>query len=256
MSTTFVAFDVGNTSVKGAICHGKEWQQFLRVPARPPEALYYRLTNAFKKSAPTIPSGVHCVVSSVNADANEPVTTLWCQVAGARPQFFGSELPIPIRTRVAEPEEVGTDRLLCALGGLKTAGAPCIVVGTGTAVTVDIVDKTGCFIGGSIAAGLRLSARALHNGTTALPLVELSRPERAIGANTEEALRSGIYHSWHAGIQRLICLLRKESGCEDAPVLITGSDAALVLPLDVEGRVEHAPDLIFAGMAAAMHEGA
>jgi len=248
-----IAFDVGNTSVKGAVEVGGAWKVILLVPTRPFEDLGDRLADALTACAASIPDGPRRrVASSVCAEADAALAEDCRRHGVPGPKMFGRDLPIPLPAGVKEPERVGTDRLLCALGARELVGAPCIVVGAGTAVTVDLVDADGGFAGGAIAPGLSLSARALHDGTSALPLVEPSRPERAVGRDTEEALRSGVYHVWHAGVCGLVRLMRQEAGYPQAPVVVTGGNASLLVPLDAEGTVEQAPELIFLGMSAAL----
>ena len=124
------------------------------------------------RAQPALPAGAACVVCSVRPEADAAATALWLRLGGtAEPEFFGRELPVPMPVRVAEPDKVGTDRLLLALGAKTVAGAPCIVVSAGTAITVDVVDADGFFAGGAIAPGFGLAADALHEKTAFLPRV-------------------------------------------------------------------------------------
>ena len=170
-----------------------------------------------------------------------------------KPEFFGRDVPIPIETLLMHPERAGTDRLLCALGARERAGAPCVVVGAGTAITVDLVDAEGRFAGGAIAPGFGLAARALHEGASALPLIEPAVPDRAAGLDTVEAIQSGVYHSCRAGTSELVRLLMEQAGGDPA-VLIAGGDAELLLPLPSAPDARRVPELIFLGMAAALGE--
>jgi len=248
-----VAFDAGNSAVKCAVFAGGEWQVIVRVETRPLEGLSDRLRAALRAAGEAVPLAARCVVSSVCPAADRSLRDAWKGAGGAEePRFFGRDIPIPMKTLVRRPERVGVDRLLCARGARELVGAPAIVVGVGTAITVDKVDRHGRFAGGAIAPGLQLAARSLHDGTACLPAVEVSRPERAVGLDTVEAMQSGIYSFCRGGISELIRLLRAGEGCEEAGVVVTGGDAELLLPLPVSGLVRYEPNLIFLGMSAAL----
>lgn len=243
------ALDVGNTSVKGALRGIDGWAWLFRCSTHPADGLEDRLTAAAGGVLPE--PGTPCVVASVCPDADQSVTA-FCRLSGLEPRFFRSDIPIPLPMRLAEPHKVGVDRLLLAVGALDAYGAPCIAASAGTAVTVDLVDGEGRFAGGAIMPGLGLTARALHEEAALLPLVAPATPDAALGADTASAIRSGIYWSCAGGIRALVEQYRTESDCADAPLVLTGTDAPLLLPALSDLDAQHAPDLIFDGMAAAL----
>jgi type III pantothenate kinase len=190
-------------------------------------------------------------VASVFPQADDGVGA-FCHGRGWEPRFFRSDIPIPLPVRLAEPGKVGVDRLLLALGALDACGAPCIIASAGTAVTVDLVDADGTFAGGAIMPGLGLAARSLHERAALLPLVTAAAPESAVGADTESAIRSGVYWGCVGGIRALVEQYRSRPGCTSAPLVLTGTDAPLLLPALAELDARHTPDLIFDGMVAAL----
>jgi len=245
-------FDVGNTSTKGAFLSDRGVELVLCVPTPPVETLAARLADGLRASGRALAPGAQAVASSVCPEANAALREFWRAVgAGGGLRFFGADLPVRIPTLVREPAWVGTDRLLCALGARKVAGPPCVVVGAGTAITVDLVDAQGRFAGGAITPGFALSALALHEGTSCLPLIEPSAPAAAVGLDTAEAIRSGIYHSCRGGVAALIEGMKAQAGGA-IRVVVTGGDAPLLLPLEVGAPVVHVPELIFIGMSAAL----
>ncbi|HSU43843.1 MAG TPA: type III pantothenate kinase [Casimicrobiaceae bacterium] len=73
------------------------------------------------------------------------------------------------------PAQLGADRWASLVAARRRAVAaneaaprPCIVVNTGTAVTIDALDADGAFRGGLILPGVRLMLRALADNTAAL----------------------------------------------------------------------------------------
>ena len=60
-------------------------------------------------------------------------------------------------------------------------GAPAVVVDFGTAVTFDVVDRAGNYVGGIIAPGLAAMTDYLHEKTALLPRIrirEVKQPHR------------------------------------------------------------------------------
>ena len=61
---------------------------------------------------------------------------------------------------------------------------PAIVIDLGTATTISALDRNGCYVGSSIAPGIRLGLDALTEGTAQLPQIGLETPVPVIGTNT------------------------------------------------------------------------
>ncbi|MFO7957207.1 MAG: type III pantothenate kinase [Candidatus Brocadiia bacterium] len=252
-TVSLVGVDIGNTSVKIARRTSDGWQAFLRVPTTPVDELADRIRAELPEEEREHVAESRCVACSVHPAANEPLTDLWGSEFGTAIEFFGRDLPVPLPTTVREPEKVGTDRLLLALGAVTLHGAPCIVVSAGTAVTVDLVDAEGRFAGGAIAPGLRLAADALERNTALLPHVRLGVPsDIQPGRDTVEAIQRGVYWSCAGGVLALLGGYRTVAGSQNVTLVCSGSDARLLLPaLPREGTV-HEPLLIFHGMEAAL----
>lgn len=246
-----VGFDVGNTSVKCAVRRVDGWHVIFRVATAPADTLCGRMTDALPSGGDRDMAGAVCVASSVHPAADGALAAFCTKVTGAPPRFLGRDLPIPLATRVRQPHKVGADRLLLALGARALCRAPYVVVGAGTAITVDLVDADGCFAGGAIAPGFGLAASALHGAAALLPEVRLSGPAAAPGADTEEALRAGVYWSCAGGVLALIDRYQEAAARDAIPVVCTGTDAPLLLPVLPPGAL-HEPELIFQGMEAAL----
>jgi type III pantothenate kinase len=137
----------------------------------------------------------------------------------------GVRTGIPVR--VDNPREVGADRVVNALAAFSKFGAPAIAVDVGTATTFDCVNEAGEFIGGVIAPGIQVSARALYERTARLQLVDLAAPRSVSGKNTVEALQSGLVYGHAAMIDGLVERLSKELG--SPTVVATGGLAPVIL---------------------------
>ena len=116
---------------------------------------------------------------------------------------------LPLEVRLERPDMVGIDRLVdaVAVNRLREPGRPAVIVDVGTAITVDLVSADGAFLGGAILPGIQMSARALHEFTDLLPLVdvsELTAPPPALGTATESAMESGLFWGAVGAIRQLI----------------------------------------------------
>lgn len=246
-----LAFDVGNTSVKIARLAAEGTRVLARVPASPLSDLDVRLREALEQAHGGAVTVSRCVVGSVSPPASAAVRGA-CGAMGLPAEFFRTDIPIPLPTKLLEPDRVGMDRLLLGLGARHRCGSPCICVSAGTAITVDLIDPDGAFAGGAIMPGLRLAARALNEHTEFLPSVEPDVPESDVGRDTSEAIRSGVYWACAGGAAALVGRYRSLPGCSRAPVILTGTDAEL-LAAKLGDRIDYrAPDVIFTGMAVAL----
>jgi type III pantothenate kinase len=171
-------------------------------------------------------------------------------------RFLGAPDPgLAIACR--EPERVGRDRLYAARGALEVAGGPSLVVDAGTALTVDALAVRrgrGRFLGGAIAPGPALLARALAQGTARLPLVDVARTRaRSLGRDTREAIASGVVHGFRGAARELARAIGRESGVGERRIVITGGARSRLVapPLFGARAVTEVEDLVHVGLAAA-----
>jgi len=104
----------------------------------------------------------------------------------------GHELHRPMSLAVENPERVGIDRVCSAAAAYEVINKACVIASFGTAITIDCVNDEGVFMGGAILPGLALQAKALHEGTAALPLVKIEPTGQVYGTTTDEAIRNGV----------------------------------------------------------------
>jgi type III pantothenate kinase len=163
---------------------------------------------------------------------------------------------LPLIVELPRPDMVGIDRLLDALAAnrLRLPGRPAVVVDVGTAITVDLVSAEGAFRGGAILPGSAMAARAMHEFTDLLPLIEpedLAVAPPALGTATEPAMRSGLFWGAVGAIRELIARLGQEVSAEPQ-VFLTGGAGPTVAGLLGRDAL-HVPHLTLAGIALAAH---
>jgi type III pantothenate kinase len=126
------------------------------------------------------------------------------------------------------PNSIGPDRLANAVAAKHHFGAPVVVVDFGTAVTFDVVDQTGAYIGGIIAPGLAAMTSYLHEKTALLPCIEIREPESSIGKSTEEAMLIGAVTGYRGMVSELIRRLKQELHTDKLAVVATGGYAEII----------------------------
>ncbi len=128
------------------------------------------------------------------------------------------------------PFLLGADRVADLVAARTAYTAPFIVVDLGTTTNFEVVDEGGSFVGGIIAPGVKLSAKALSDAAAQLAMVDLKAPASVVGKNTREAMQAGVVMGEVALIDGLIDMVWRELGYE-TDVIATGSDAAAIAAL-------------------------
>ncbi len=244
-----LAVDVGNTNTVFAVYREREQLGQWRLStdrertAEEYAALLLQLMGLAGVARDAIDA---VVISCVVPQAIQPLRWMSRDFFGCRAHLVGEDLPYPIPVDVANPAEVGADRVVNAAGALERYRPPLVVVDFGTATTFDLVDKRGVYCGGAIAPGIGLSLEALHRQAARLPRVAVEPPARVVGRDTVSAMQSGIFWGYLGLVEGLITRIREEVG-ELATTVATGGLAPLFA--QKSHLIEHVdPDLTMAGL--------
>jgi len=253
ISLPLIAVDIGNARIKLGLFRGlsgeglPEPEAVLALDGQRPE--WGRLAAWLKD---TVPAQVHWWIGSVN----RPVTTRmldWLRDhRPADPVTLLGAGDLPLDVRLGRPDMVGIDRLLAAVAAnqLRAADTPAMVADLGSAITVDLISSAGAFLGGSILPGIGMSARAMHEFTDLLPLLdmtELTDPPPALGTSTVEAMRSGLFWLAVGAIRELCAQLSKDLD-RKPEVYLTGGAGPAVAAL-IGPATRHVPHLTLGGIA-------
>jgi type III pantothenate kinase len=238
-SPSLLLIDAGNTRVKYGVC----------APPAPGAAQLPVLTTAI-----AVPCG-----ESVRWDkltgreiARERLTTA---IAGSNPievarivrewpddwpapLVINDRRTFPLTIDVDFPDKVGIDRLLGAIAAnvIRPAGLPAVIISSGTATTVDYVNADGHFCGGAILPGFDLCAKALHEYTALLPLIEMNEvmlkgfAPLELGRNTHAAITSGLYWGHVGAVKELLHRLKGVARSGDRPQPATGDRSQPAAP--------------------------
>lgn len=177
---TNLIIDIGNTRIKTALFKGKELQEEEVFEALDP-ALKYCKSVVFE----------NCMISSVKWKETELREIFLFNFTCLTPNT-----KLPVVNGYGTPASLGLDRIAGAIGGWAVRGkGPILAIDLGTCITFDLIDGTNTYLGGSISPGLGMRAKAMHEQTARLPLVDLKvRPTELIGDNTITCMQIGIWH--------------------------------------------------------------
>jgi type III pantothenate kinase len=225
-----LAIDSGNTNTLFAIHNGKDWSDEWRIETNPARTAdeyavwLYQLMNMQGLQFSDLDS---CIISTVVPQSLFHMTNLSRRHLNIEPMVVGENgVDIGAKVTLANPKEVGADRLVNAVGAHAKYKGPLILVDSGTATTFDVISAEGDFEGGIIAPGINLSLRALHDAAAKLPRIAISKPEKIVGRGTVEAMQSGIYWGYIGLIDGLITKIREEDD-RKFTVIGTGGVASL-----------------------------
>ncbi len=98
----------------------------------------------------------------------------------------------------------------------------------GTAVTFDVVNRAGNYVGGIIAPGLAVMTDYLHEKTALLPRVTIRDVKSVIGRSTEEAILIAAVRGYRGLIRELLADVKRELKTTRLPVIATGGYASLM----------------------------
>jgi len=163
--------------------------------------------------------------------------------------IIGKDIPLPMVLWVDEPKKVGTDRVVSAAAAYAVVEDAVVVADFGTAVTIDLVDQNGVFLGGVICPGFEISAKALKDNTAQLPNIKVTKPKAPYGKNTVDAINCGLYYSIVGALQEVVRRYAEEVG-KWPQTIITGA-AAKVIADDCEFVDNYVPNLVVKGIVLA-----
>ena len=169
-------------------------------------------------------AAISSVVPTVGSAIEKAVDRLF----GINPVVLGPGVKTGLNIKIDNPAQLGADLAAGAVGALAKYTTPTIIIDMGTASTISVLGKNGEFLGGVIAAGVKLTMDALAARTAQLPSVSIEAPKKTIGTNTADCIKSGLIMGQSAMLDGLITKIERELG-ETATVVATGGLAPEVV---------------------------
>ncbi|MFT3825963.1 MAG: type III pantothenate kinase [Chitinophagaceae bacterium] len=236
MTQTTLCFDFGNTRLKCAVFSGNTLQQVL-VLENDQDATIQELIERFH---PT-----QSILSSV-IDHNPGIESILTATTAFHRLTHKSK--IPVTTPVGKPQDIGADRLAMVVAATTLfPGKNNLVVGLGTAITYNFVNKYAQFMGGGISPGMELRLKSLHEHTAKLPLVKKDWNFPLLGYDTRTNILSGVILGMAKEIDGMIGLYVQKY--HNLNVILTGGDTSH-FAAHLQQPIVPDPDLLFKGLYA------
>ncbi len=235
-----LAVDVGNSHTVSGVFAGDRLVAEWRLKSdrdRTGDELAIRYHALFQMAAikPAEVTGfiISSVVPTLTAAWSSYVDRYFVEQLASPPLTVSNTIETGITIATDNPAEVGADRIVNAVAACARFAGPLIVVDFGTAITFDCINGDREYLGGAILPGIPISLDALASRTAKLPRVEIDRvPEKAMGRNTGDAIRSGVLFGFGGMVDRMVDRLAAELCPAGEPfnVIATGGMASIIVP--------------------------
>src|SRR5262245_2832830 len=170
------------------------------------------------------------VVSNVGGAAlGDALTQLAWERFGVRAEFAAvRHNAFGLRIAYAHPERLGVDRWLGMIAARARHAGALLIVGAGTAMTIDAVDVSGAHLGGLIVPGLATMKTSLLTATAGIrDAGDTAGVPELFSSDTGTAVNGGVTHALAALVERAADELARRADAEPQLVL-TGGDAARI----------------------------
>ena len=256
---TFLAIDVGNIRTKLGLFawensnHLSEGQLPKRLQSEAfsveTEIPWEQLASWNTKQSPV----QGAIIAGSNPEGIEAIQKSWIHWNDCKLNTVSHWNQLGLQLDVEFPEKVGMDRLLnaVAVNQSRQKENAAIIIDSGTATTIDLIDAQGTFVGGAILPGFELSARALNRYTSLLPLINMKemigQTPAIVGKETRGAVCSGLHWGQIGAVKEIVS--RMEASLKQSTMLFLTGGAAPLLSASLPERTTFLPHLGLAGLA-------
>jgi type III pantothenate kinase len=220
-----LTIDVGNTNITCGIFDKEELTVSFRMTTKIPrtsDEYGMLISNLLEKNDLSVENIQDAIICSVVPNIMHALQGALVKYFKIKPIVVETGIKTGIRIVTPNPQQIGADRIVDAVGAYELYGGPVIVIDFGTATTYDYVDETGAFLGGITAPGIRISAKALWEDAAKLPEIEIKKPDQILAKDTISSMQSGLVYGQIGQTEYIIKKVREEVGREDAKVVVTG----------------------------------
>ena len=219
-----LAIDIGNTNVTLGVCKNDKFMLTARLATdlgRTSDQYAIDIKDVLSLHGEDYKSVEGCIISSVVPSVGDAVAHAIEALCKVKPMVLGPGLKTGLNIKIDNPAQLGADLAAGAVGAIDKYPLPCIVIDMGTATTISLIGKNGEMLGGAIAAGVRLTLKALFENTAQLPSVNIEAPSSVIGTNTVDCMKSGLVYGAASMIDGIVERMENEYG-KVSSVVATG----------------------------------
>ncbi|NIP38639.1 MAG: type III pantothenate kinase [Candidatus Dadabacteria bacterium] len=225
-----LAVDIGNTNIVFGLIDAKGIHHSWRIgtdKTKTEDEYGVLLRNLFEYKTVNIPKLCGSVISCVVPALQDTLVKCVKDYFSIEPLVVGPGVKTGMQILYKNPQEVGADRIVNAIGAYEAYKTSLVIVDFGTATTFDCVSQKGEYLGGVITPGITISSEALFGSASKLPKVEIKKPENVIGKTTIQSIQSGLVYGYAGLVDGIVSRIKTELGA-GTRVLATGGLAGLI----------------------------
>jgi type III pantothenate kinase len=231
-----LCFDFGNTRLKCGVFTGPDLREVVTL-GNDNEETIAALIRKYKPGKSLLSSVID----------HNPATETMLAISG-KFHRLDHQSKLPVTTPVGKPETIGADRLALVVAASDMfPDKNNLVIGLGTAITFNFVNKKKEFLGGSISPGMEMRFKSLQAFTAKLPLVEKDWNFPLIGYDTRTNILSGVIMGMIKEIDGIIDSYSEKYN--NLNVLLTGGDSSYFAH-HLKNKIFADLNLIFKGLYA------
>lgn len=226
-----LAIDIGNTNITLGAYGGNYLSFTARLatdPLKTADQYAIEIKDVLSLYGQNYAEIEDCIISSVVPAVSDSISGAVAKLCHIVPLILGPGVKTGLNIKIDNPAQLGADLVAGAVGALDEYTMPCVIIDMGTASTISVLDKNGAFLGGAIAAGVRLTLKALSENTSLLPSIPIEAPSSVIGRNTVECMQSGLIYGTAAMLDGILEKIEEELG-ETPTVVATGGLSKTVI---------------------------
>ncbi len=226
-----LGIDVGNTNIVLGLFEGDKIVESFRVSTdikNTTDEITIKLYELLKIRGYEFSDIDDCIISSVVPNMMFSLEKMCDKYFNVKPIIVGPGIKTGLDIKYKDPKQVGADRIVNAVAGIKMFDTDLIIVDFGTATTFCHINDKAQYMGGAICPGIKISAEALYQRTAKLVKVDFVTPKNHICKTSEESMRSGIIYGYVGLVEYMINNFKKEIGKKDIKVIATGGLANMI----------------------------
>ena len=187
-------------------------------------------------------------VVSGSERTNALITVLKEQTGVTLETVMVSALSCGVSVAYKNARTLGVDRWLAMLAAHhQKQRCDKLIVDSGTALTIDLVDRHGQHLGGYVVPGLGLMKKALNVNTAHLEMIDDPATSIVPGVESMACINNGV-------LSMAVAMINTQCQRMDNPVVfLTGGDADQLQPY-ISSTVYSVPELVMDGLSLACEE--
>lgn len=186
------------------------------------------------------------ILSSVVPPLTNVIRRAAEKVTGREALVVGPGVKTGLDIRIDNPAQLGPDLVVEAAAAAEEYPCPLVIVDMGTATTFTVVNEKKQVLGGMIMPGVNVALDSLISRTSQLPKISMEPPEKLIGSNTVDCMKSGVLFGNAACVDGVLARIQEEF---ETPLtaVATGGMAKYIIPY-CRTKIETDDRLILKGL--------